>query len=344
MVSLRSITYACAALLAAAALSGCGIAAGITSDAQLTVYNGQHPQTTDALVAAFTKQTGIKVRVLSNDEDTLAAQLEQEGARTPADVYYTENSNWLAMVDERGLLAPVDASTRANVPAQDSAADGHWVGVTARVSCLIYNTELVKASQLPHSIIDLGGPHWYGKTGVDSGETDFWPLVDSVYRSKGVAVTQQWLKGLDVNSGGNVHIEDNETLTADVNAGDIAIGVINQYYYYRLMSEIGRGAMHSKIAFFAPHDVGYVEDISGAAVLKASKHKRAAQAFLAFITSPAGQRIIAAGDSYEYPLAAGVPANSLLTPLTRLQPENFTPAELGVGLEGQRQLEQAGLL
>ena len=102
--------------------------------------------------------------------------------------------------------------------------------------------------------------------------------------------------------------------------------------------------MHSRIAFFAPHDPGYVEDISGAAVLKASKHKRAAQEFLAFITSPAGQRIIAAGDSFEYPLSASVPANPLMTPLAKLQPEDFTPAELGVGLEGQTQLEQAGML
>ncbi len=337
---------ACLLALAAAGagLSGCGLAAGAVSSAGLTIYNGQHPQTTEALVAAFTRKTGIKVQVESDDEDTLAAQIEQEGPRSPADIYYTENSNWLALVDQDGLLAKVDPATLANVPAQDSAADHDWVGVTARVSCLIYNTRLVGAAQLPSSILDLAGLTWEGKVGVDSGETDFWPLVDSVFRSEGQTAAINWLKRLDFNAGGDVHIPDNETLTNDVNTGTIAIGVINQYYYYRLMAEIGKQAMHSRIAFFAPHDPGYVEDISGVAVLKSSKHKRAAQEFLSFMTSVEGQQIIAGSDSFEYPLHPGVPASPQLVPLDRLAPAHFTPVELGTGAAGERLLEQAGLL
>jgi iron(III) transport system substrate-binding protein len=227
---------------------------------------------------------------------------------------------------------------------QDSGADHDWVGVSARVSCVIYNTSNVKRSQLPRSILDLAAPRWLGKIGIDSGETDFWPLVDSVLRSKGVQATQAWLRELDFNAGGNVHIPDNETLTADVNAGIIDLGVINQYYYYRLMAELGKQAMHSRIAYFAPHDPGYVEDISGAAMLRASKHKRAAQEFLSFMTSAEGQRVIATSDSFEYPLNSSVPASPELTPLAKLSPVDFTPAELGVGLEGEQQLEQAGLL
>ncbi len=51
--------------------------------------------------------------------------------------------------------------------------------------------------------------------------------------------------------------------------------------------------MHSKITYFAPHDPGYVLDVSGAAVLKSSKHQAAAQRFLAFLVSKQGQEIIA---------------------------------------------------
>lgn len=328
----------------AAGLSGCGIAAGVVSDPELTIYNGQHPQTTDALVAAFTKKTGIKVRVESDDEDTLAAQLEQEGSRSPADVYYTENSNWLAQVDAKGLLAKVDPATLANVPVQDSGLDHNWVGVTARISCMIYNTKLVSAAQLPRSIMELGSTEWAGKLGVDSGETDFWPLVDAVYQRQGSTLTIAWLKRLYFNAGGNVHIPDNETLTGDVNSGAVAIGVINQYYYYRLMDELGKRGMHSRIAYFAPHDAGYLEDISGAAVLKGAKHKRAAQEFLNFMTSVQGQEIIAAGDSFEYPLHPGVAPNHELVPLDTLSPAPFTPADLGTGEAGEQMLEQAGLL
>ncbi len=332
------------ALAAGALISGCGIAAGVVSDATLTIYNGQHLQTTDALVAAFTKRTGIKVRVLSNDEDVLAAQLQQEGSRSPADIYYTENSNWLALVDAAGLLAKVDPSTLANVPRQDSAADGDWVGVTARVSCMIYNTRELRRSQLPTSIIKLEQPIWQGKIGLDSGETDFWPLVVSVDKAYGRAATIHWLEALKTNAGGNAQIPDNETLTSDVNMGIVALGVINQYYYYRLRTELGSRAMHSKIAFFAPGDPGYVENISGAAILKSSQHKGEAQEFLNFMTSAAGQRIISASDSFEYPLRAGVAANPQLIPLAQLHPSSFSPADLGTGVLGEQLLEQAGVL
>src|ERR1700690_3540874 len=108
-----------AALLAAALVaSACASSAGASDPAvtTITLYNAQHEQTTDALIAAFTEQTGIKVQVDNNDEDVLTAQIEEEGSRSPADVFYTENSNWLAQLDQRGLLAAVDGSTLANVP------------------------------------------------------------------------------------------------------------------------------------------------------------------------------------------------------------------------------------
>src|SRR5580693_7515517 len=58
----------------------------------ITLYNGQHEQTTDALVKGFEKQTGVTVKVRSDDEDVLAQQIAQEGSHSPADVFYTENT------------------------------------------------------------------------------------------------------------------------------------------------------------------------------------------------------------------------------------------------------------
>ena len=109
------------------ALAGCGGASGSSGNdgnGTLVIYSAQHPETTAALVAAFTKQTGIKVQLKNDDEDVLTAQIEQEGSRSPADVFFTENSNWLQQLDDKGLLANVDASTLARVPSRDNAANG----------------------------------------------------------------------------------------------------------------------------------------------------------------------------------------------------------------------------
>ena len=55
-----------------------------------------------------------------------------------------------------------------------------------------------------------------------------------------------------------------------------------------MRAEIGAANMHSAIAYFAPHDPGYVIDVSGAAILRSSQHQAAAQRFVAFLDEPAG--------------------------------------------------------
>ena len=59
-----------------------------------------------------------------------------------------------------------------------------------------------------------------------------------------------------------------------------------------MRAELGASNIHSLITYFAPHDPGYVLDVSGAAILKSSTHKAAAQKFLAFLVSRQGQEII----------------------------------------------------
>lgn len=341
----RGASVAVAVAVAAALVaSGCGSSSSAGGGrTALTLYNAQHEQTTDALVAAFTKQTGIKVKVDNNGEDVLTAQIEQEGSRSPADVFYTENSNWLAQLDQRGMLAKVDATTLANVPSADNAADGDWVGVSARVSAMVYNPGKLRPSQLPQSVMDLAQPQWKGKIEIAPAETDFWPIVSSVARTYGTATTLSWLKGLKANAGSGDDVPDSETLASDVSQGTTELALINHYYFYRLQAEVGKDSVHAAIASFKPHDPGYVEDISGAAVLKSSTHQAAAQELLAFLTS-GGQTVLAAGDSYEYPLHPGVAPHPPLTSLSQLQPADFTPAELGTGVDAKTLLQQAGLL
>jgi iron(III) transport system substrate-binding protein len=332
---------AVAALTLALAASGCG---GSGSGTTIVLYSAQHEQTTDAMIAAFTKQTGIHVRVEQNDEDVLTAQIEEEGELTPADVFYTENSNWLEQLGDQHILAKVEPATLAAVPKQDDATNGDWVGVSARISVLIYNTSKLKPSELPKSVMELADPRWRGKIEIAPGETDMWPVISSIVRSYGRKAALRWLIGLELNAEGNDQVPDNETITSDVSRGTIDMGLINHYYYYRLMAEIGKKAVKANIAYFAPHNPGYVEDISGAAILKTSKHMAADQEFLKFLTSRAGQEVLAHSDSFEYPIRPGVAANPELKPLDQLQPVAFTPAELGTGLNAKELLEESGLL
>ncbi len=328
-------------------MTGCSALSGPASaggESSLTLYSGQHLQTTQKLVAAFEKLTGIRVSVRSNDEAVLADQIVTEGGHSPADVFYTENTPPLEFLQGKGLLSPVRSSTLAATPSRYNSSQGDWVGVSARVSVLIYNPRLISKSQLPTSVMQLADPKYQGKLALAAGETDFQPIVTSVLRAHGMAPTEKWLSALKANAAGHLY-PDNETVTSDVNRGSAALGIINQYYWYRMKAEIGAGATHSKIAFFAPHDPGYVLNVSGAAVLKSSTHQAAAQRFLAFLVSLQAQEIIGGHSlSYEYPIASGVTTAAPETPFSQLRPNPITLSELGTGSAAIALLRRAGLL
>ncbi len=324
----------------ALALSACG-SSSQGDTATITLYNGQHEQTTAALVRAFERKTGITVDVRTGDEAELGNQILQEGADSPADVFYTENTPVLEALREKGLLAPVAPATLAAVPSRYESSEGEWVGVSARVSVLVYNTSQIKPAQLPGSILALAGPQWKGKLGFAPSETDFQPLVTSIIKLDGIAEAEKWLRGLQANSK---LYPDNETVVAQVNNGESAVGIINHYYWYRLRAELGPGGMRSALHYYAPGDPGDLVDVSGAAVLRSSSHKADAQAFLAFLVSREGQETIAHSDSFEYPLRPGVLPAAGLRPFAQLRPAPLTPAELGDGSQALALEQKLGLL
>jgi len=328
--------------LAAGGLAACGGSGGGGGDT-ITLYNGQHVQTTDALVQAFEKQTGIAVKVHTDDESVLADQIVTEGGRSPADVFFTENTPALAYLQNKHLLAHLDTSVRTRTQARFNSAQGDWVGISARVSVIVYNPALLKASDLPTSVLQLAEPRYKGLLALAPGETDFQPIVTSVLRAKGHAATVAWLEGLKANAAGHIY-PDNETIVSEVNRGQVAIGVINQYYWYRLRAEIGAPAMHAVITTFAPRDPGYVIDVSGAAVLASSSHRAAATRFVQFLTTKTAQEIIGHSDSFEYPIDAGVLSAAPETPFSRFQPNSITLSQLGDGSAAVALLQEVQLL
>jgi iron(III) transport system substrate-binding protein len=327
-----------AAAILGLALAGCGGSAG--ASASLVLYSGEHPQLTTALVQAFTRQTHIKVSVRSGDGIVLADQILQEGHASPADVFLTENSPELMNLEAHKLLARLPAGTLGQVPARERSPAGDWVGVALRVSSLAYDPARVSASsQLPRSVRELGQPAWKGRIAVAPTDSDFPPVVGALIATYGKTATARWLAGLKRNA--QIY-QDEEAVVAAVNRGDVAAGLVNQYYWYRLELELGHGGIHSKLYYFPGHDPGSVENIAGAAVLASSKRSRAAQRLVRFISSADGQRILAGSYDFEYPARPGIAQNPALPPLSRISLATLSPAALGTDQTAVQLIEQAG--
>jgi iron(III) transport system substrate-binding protein len=132
-------------------------------------------------------------------------------------------------------------------------------------------------------------------------------------------------------------------VVAAVNGGDVAAGLVNQYYWYRLQLELGRKRIHSKLYYFPNHDPGSIENIAGAAVLASSTHRAKAQRLVQFIASAAGQRILAGSYDFEYPARPGIAQNPALPPLSSISLAALSPATLGTDQTAVQLIEQAGL-
>lgn len=328
-------------LLAVLALSALAVGCGETGPKNsILLYNGQHPQLTSALVKAFERQTGIDVRVRTNDGIVLADQLLQEGKSSSADVYLTENSPELVTLDQHGLLAKVAPSTLAEVPDRYNAPTGNWVAVARRVSALAYDPTLIPATALPSSILQLAEPSWKGKVGLAPTDSDFAPLVGAIIATYGEKAAANWLAGLKRN--GQLYQSD-EAVVAAVNRGDVATGIVNNYYWFRLRLELGAAGMHSALYYFPNRDVGSIVNISGAAVLAGAAHASNAQRFLGFLVSKQAQEIIAYGDDYEYPIRPGVAPNSALPALSTIAPATLSPVKLGNDQPAARLIQESGL-
>src|SRR4051812_15709649 len=88
------------------AVPACGGSAG--ANGTLTLYAAQHQELIKPMVEAFEKETNIKVNIRMGGDSQLANQIVQEGASSPGDVFVTENSPAMSLVDHAGRLARLD--------------------------------------------------------------------------------------------------------------------------------------------------------------------------------------------------------------------------------------------
>lgn len=305
----------------------------------LTLYNGQHAQTTAALAAAFTKATGIKVNIRKGSSSQLANQIIEEGAASPADIFYSEESPPAAALAEKGLLSKIEADTLKQVPATYVAKDGTWLGASMRSRVVAYNKAMVKESEFPATVLDFATEAWQDRIAYVPTSGAFQEQIVAIEQIKGRDAALNWLKGLKAH--GRSYNGNGAAMKA-VENGEIAAALINNYYWFSVAKEVGDANMKSALFYFGHKDPGALITVSAAGILKSSKKQEAAQKFLAFMVSEAGQEAIA-GSVAEYPVRPGVKSPYALKPFKELDPPAVTPADLGNAADALILEREAGL-
>lgn len=208
-----------AAVAAAVALSACG-SEQQSDENKIVVYSGRSEELVKPLIEQFSTDTGIKVEARYAGSGEMAAQLITEGDKSPADVFLSQDAGALGAVAKAGLLAPIDAETLAAVPAQYSAADGMWVGVSGRARVLVYNPTL--APNPPDTIDGLLAPEWKGKIGFAPSNASWQAFVTGLRVLRGDDGAEQWLRAFKAQDP--QAFENNVAVRDAVDSGQVALG------------------------------------------------------------------------------------------------------------------------
>jgi iron(III) transport system substrate-binding protein len=336
-LSRRTFTLAAPATLLAAPLFTPSIARAADS---ITVYNAQHASLTKAWADGFTKETGIKVTLRNGDDSEMGNQIVKEGSASPADVFLTENSPAMVLVDKAGLFTRLPQALLDQVYPQFRAGSGQWVGIAARSTVFAYNKARLTEKQLPASMLDLAGPQWKGRWAASPSGADFQAIVSALLELKGASATEAWLKGMKANA---VVYRGNGNALRAVNAGEVDGALIYHYYWFGDQAKTGENSGNTALHYFRRQDPGAFVSLSGGGVLASSAHKSAAEAFLRWITGKGGQDVLRTGNSFEYAVGVGAASNPKLVPLADLQAPKVEPSGLN-SAEVTALMLKAGLL
>jgi len=297
----------------------------LAQDDGLVVYNAQHEALTKEWADGFTRETGIKVTLRNGSDTELGNQILQEGAASPADLFFTENSPAQVLVDNAGLFEKLPQDILDEVPMTFRPSSGDWIGIAARSTVFAYDTRALKDDQLPKSIMDLAKPEWKGKWAASPSGADFQAIVAAMLSLKGEQATADWLKAMKDNAA---IYRGNTAAMKGVNGGEVPGAVIYHYYYYGDKAKTGENSGNVALHFFKGQDPGAFVSVSGGAVLKSSKHKEQALAFLKWVAGKGGQDVLKNGTSFEYAVGNGADSNVALPPLATLEAPAVDPSSL----------------
>ena len=314
-------------------------ACGGGSSERVVIYSGRTENLVGPLLERFAEETGIDVDVRYGDSADLALLIDQEGERSPADVFLSQSPGAIGFLATSGALAPLPETVLSKVDREYRSAKGLWVGVSGRVRVLVYNTELLEEADLPDSVLDLTAAEWRGKVALAPTNGSFQDFVTGLRLSVGDDAALGWLRAMREN--GSPTYANNTAIVQAVARGEVPAGLVNHYYNFRQKAEEPGSPTENHA--FPSGDIGSLLIATGIGVLDGAAHPEPAARLVEFLLSAGAQRFFA-DETFEYPLAAGVEPADGVPAAASLGAHRIELDRFGDSLEQTKRLiEQSGL-
>lgn len=289
----------------------------------LTIYSGRSEELIGPVIAQFERDTGIAVEVRYGDTTALALTILEEGARTPADIFFSQDGGALGLLAKQDLLAALPPYILDSVEPRFRSLEGLWVGISGRARVIAYNTDALDETDLPASLFDFLAPEWAGRLGFAPTNASFLAHLTAIRVSEGDDAARAFVSGL--LEGGARQYERNSVAVAAVAAGEIDAALTNHYYAYRHLAENPEAPVANH--YFPGDDIGNLINVAGLGILASSDNKPLAQQFTAYLLSRSAQNYFAQ-QTFEYPLLIGLDADPRLKPLSEIETPVFDLSDL----------------
>ena len=295
--SMKALAAGAAMLMAAGLLTACG-SSDDSSDA-VTLYSGRSEELVGPLITRY-QSDGMNIQV---SYDRKATQILEEGEASPADLFFAQDAGELGRLSDAGLLAKLPADLTEVADPQYRTAEGNWAPVTARSRVLAFNPDKMAAADLPEGIDGLLDPKFKGQIGYAPTNASFKSFVTALRVLRGEDGARAWLTAFLANDPQK--FEKNGQILDAVNAGTVATGLINHYYWAAAVMEKGEENVPARLHFFK-NDAGALVNVAGVGVLESSPNKDAAFDVIRALLNDDSQRYFAE-ETGEYPIAVDVP-------------------------------------
>jgi iron(III) transport system substrate-binding protein len=288
---------------------------------EVNVYTYRESKLIQPLFDAFTKDTGIKVNVISAGSG-LEQRIATEAANSPADVLLSVDIGRLQDAVNLGITQPIkSAELDKVVPAQYRDPGGMWYGISMRARVVYASKERVKDGAITYE--ELAEPQWKGKICIRSGQHIYNnALFAAVIAHHGPAKAEEWLRGLKSNLAQKPSGGDREA-ARDVASGKCDIGIGNTYYWALMNNkEPDKKAWADATRVILPtfKDGGTHVNISGVVLAKHAPNKANAMTLIEWLAGEKAQHMYA-DMNYEYPIRVGVALNPTIAGYGKLNPD-----------------------
>jgi iron(III) transport system substrate-binding protein len=303
---------------------------------QVVVYSARNEQLIKPLFDAYTRETGVEVKFITDKEGPLMARLKAEGRNTPADVLLTVDAGNLWQAEQMGILQPLgSALVKQNIPPQYRSSNDAWTGLSLRARTIVYSTERVDPAELS-TYEALADDEWEGRLCLRTSKKVYnQSLTATLIETHGVEKTEQILKGWVNNLATDVFADDTALVQA-IDAGQCDVGIVNTYYFGRLHEQ--NPQLKAKLFWPNQNDRGVHVNLSGIGLTKHAPHPEAARKLVEWMSSAEAQNIFA-------DINMEFPANPSVKPSAEVAAwGDFKADTIPVEVAGKRQAEAIKLM